>query len=65
MHSFGDTLSTVEIISTVFGFLDRKPQCKEEGDLAPEKLEGRIGFQNVTFSYPSAATQQKALKVTV
>eukprot|EP00066_Takifugu_rubripes_P019300 XP_011608566.1 PREDICTED: antigen peptide transporter 2-like [Takifugu rubripes] len=62
LYSFGDTLSTVEIISTVFGYLDRRPQCKEEGDLAPEKLEGRIVFQNVTFSYPSAATHQKALK---
>lgn len=53
----------MEIISTVFGYLDRKPEVKEEGDLAPEKLEGRIRFQNVTFSYPSASADKKALKV--
>lgn len=63
LYSFGDTVSTMEIISTVFGYLDRKPEVKEEGDLAPEKLEGRIRFQNVTFSYPSASADKKALKV--
>ncbi|CAF87352.1 unnamed protein product, partial [Tetraodon nigroviridis] len=61
-YSFGDTLATVEIISTVFGYLDRRPECKEEGDLAPEELEGRILFQNVSFSYPSAPADEKALK---
>lgn len=65
LYSFGDTMSTVEIISTVFGYLDRRPECKEEGDLAPEKLEGRILFQNVTFSYPSAPADKKALKVPI
>lgn len=58
-------MSTLEIISTVFGYLDRRPECKEEGDLAPEKLAGRIVFQNVTFSYPSAPTGKKALKVPI
>lgn len=58
-------MSTVEIISTVFGYLDRRPQCKEEGDLAPERLEGRIVFQNVTFSYPSDPSLKKALKVAI
>lgn len=56
-------MSTVEIISVVFGYLDRRPGCKEEGDLAPEKLEGRILFKNITFSYPSAPADKKALKV--
>lgn len=65
LYSFGDTMSTVEIISTVFGYLDRRPECKEEGDLAPEKLEGRILFQNVTFSYPSAPADKKALQVPI
>lgn len=64
LHSYGDTISTVGIISTVFGYLDRKPVGKEQGELAPEKLEGRIVFQNVTFSYPSASADKTALKVT-
>lgn len=64
LYSFGDTMSTVRIISKVFGYLDRRPDCKEEGDLAPEELEGSILFQNVSFSYPSAP-DKKALKVQI
>lgn len=58
-------MSTVEVISTVFGYLDRTPKCKTEGELTPEKLEGRIVFQDVTFTYPSAPLDKPALKVTV
>lgn len=65
MYCYGDTMSTVKVISTVFSYLDRKPACKEEGALAPEKLKGGIVFQNVTFRYPSAPPDQPALKVTV
>lgn len=57
-------MSTVRIISKVFGYLDRRPDCKEEGDLAPEELEGSILFQNVSFSYPSAP-DKKVLKVRI
>ncbi|KAM3859615.1 antigen peptide transporter 2 [Diretmus argenteus] len=60
LHGFGDTVSTVGVISKVFGYLDRKPKCKTAGELAPEKLEGRITFHNVTFAYPS--TDKPALK---
>lgn len=65
MYSYGDTMSTVEVISTVFSYFDREPKCKKAGELAPEKLEGRIVFQNVTFTYPSAPPDNTALKVTV
>lgn len=58
-------MSTVEAMSTVFSYLDRTPESKKEGALAPEKLEGRIVFQNVTFTYPSAPPDHPALKVTV
>ncbi|XP_054455013.1 antigen peptide transporter 2 [Anoplopoma fimbria] len=54
MYCYGETMSTVGIISKVFSYLDRTSKCKKAGDLAPKKLEGRIVFQNVTFTYPSA-----------
>ncbi|KAM6994741.1 antigen peptide transporter 1 [Tautogolabrus adspersus] len=36
----------------IFEILDRKPKVPEDGTLAPERLEGHIQFQNVSFSYP-------------
>nr|CDJ82259.1 unnamed protein product [Haemonchus contortus] len=36
----------------VFEFIDRDPKVKNHGKYAPEKLEGRIEFKNVKFSYP-------------
>lgn len=54
LHSYGNTASTVQVIATVFGYLDRKPECKTAGEFAPEALEGRVVFQDVTFTYPSA-----------
>lgn len=57
-------MSTVGVISKVLSYLDRTPKSKEEGDLAPEMLDGRIVFQNVSFSYPSAPLDKPALKVT-
>lgn len=62
LHSYGNTASTVQVIATVFGYLDRKPECKTAGEFAPEALEGRVVFQDVTFTYPSA--DKPALKVT-
>ncbi|KAM9424250.1 antigen peptide transporter 2 [Pholidichthys leucotaenia] len=53
LYCYGDTVSTVGVISKVFSYLDREPRCKEEGHLAPEKLEGEVVFKDVTFSYPS------------
>lgn len=62
LYSCGETLSTVGIISKVFSYLDRKPKCKEAGELAPEKLEGQIVFRDVTFVYPSSTADKPALK---
>ncbi|XP_068160765.1 antigen peptide transporter 2 [Antennarius striatus] len=62
LFSYGETMSTVGIISKVFTYLDRTPECKQEGELAPEKLKGTIVFQNVTFAYPSAPPDKPALK---
>lgn len=65
MYCYRETMSTVGVISKVFTYLDRTPECREAGDLAPEKLEGRIVFQNVSFTYPSAPQDEPVLKVTV
>ncbi|XP_068592929.1 antigen peptide transporter 2 isoform X2 [Cebidichthys violaceus] len=62
MYCYGETMSTVGVISKVFSYLDRTPKWKKEGQLAPERLEGRIVFQNVTFTYPSAPEDKPALK---
>ncbi|XP_073683820.1 antigen peptide transporter 2 [Garra rufa] len=61
VYIYGDMLNTVVSSVKVFQLLDRKPQMKEEGDLAPEKLDGRITFEKVTFSYHSRP-KEKALK---
>uniref|UniRef100_A0A8C6TM16 Transporter associated with antigen processing, subunit type t, teleost specific n=1 Tax=Neogobius melanostomus TaxID=47308 RepID=A0A8C6TM16_9GOBI len=60
MYGYGDTMSTVGVISKVFSYLDRKPKCKTAGNLAPEKLEGRIVFENVSFTYPTASAGKTA-----
>lgn len=62
MYCYGETMSMVGVISKVFSYLDRTPKCKKAGDLAPEKLDGRIVFQDVTFTYPSAPEDKPALK---
>lgn len=61
MYVYGDILNTVWSAEKVFKLLDRKPNMKT-GHLVPEKLNGRITFDNVTFSYPSRQEEQ-ALKV--
>ncbi|XP_012664511.1 ATP-binding cassette sub-family B member 9 [Otolemur garnettii] len=35
----------------VFEFIDRKPTMVHDGNLAPDHLEGRVDFENVTFTY--------------
>ncbi|KAL2767848.1 ABC-type oligopeptide transporter ABCB9 isoform 2, partial [Daubentonia madagascariensis] len=37
----------------VFEFIDRKPTMVHDGNLAPDHLEGRVDFENVTFTYPT------------
>ncbi|XP_029934449.1 antigen peptide transporter 2 [Myripristis murdjan] len=64
-YGLGEMVSTVGVISKVFNYLDRKPKCKEAGDLAPEKLEGRITFSDVTFAYPSTPDKPALKSVSV
>lgn len=37
----------------VFEYINRKPALPNEGKHAPEKLDGRLEFKNVCFSYPT------------
>lgn len=64
VYVYGDILNTVWSAEKVFKLLDRKPNMREAGEWIPEKLEGRITFDNVTLSYPSRP-EWKALKVSI
>ena len=46
----------------VFEYIDKKPEISNDGQLEPTKLEGRIEFKDVSFSYPSRP-ETKVLKV--
>ncbi|KAI4881858.1 hypothetical protein NFI96_011953 [Prochilodus magdalenae] len=37
----------------IFEYVDRQPDIPPEGHLAPEKLQGRVRFNNITFAYPT------------
>ena len=37
----------------VFEYIDREPEIKNDGTLAPKGLKGQIEFKNVSFHYPS------------
>ena len=50
---YGDMLSNVGAAEKVFSYLDRRPNLPPTGTLAPPRLEGRVEFQDVFFSYPS------------
>lgn len=46
----------------VFEYIDRKPKDGLDGQEAPETLEGRVEFKNVTFAYPTRP-EMEILKV--
>nr|AGV39005.1 transporter 2 ATP-binding cassette sub-family B [Rattus norvegicus] len=53
VYMYGDMLSNVGAAEKVFSYLDRRPNLPNPGTLAPPRLEGRVEFQDVSFSYPS------------
>ncbi|XP_030631238.1 antigen peptide transporter 2 [Chanos chanos] len=61
LYIYGDMLSTVSSAVKVFQFLDRRPRLREAGEMAPERLEGKLTFDRVSFAYPSCP-EKKALK---
>ncbi|KAM6423443.1 ABC-type oligopeptide transporter ABCB9 isoform 2-T3 [Liasis olivaceus] len=42
----------------VFEFIDRQPTMMSDGTLAPNQLEGRVEFKNVTFAYHTRPSSQ-------
>ncbi|OCU02034.1 ATP-binding cassette sub-family B member 9 isoform X1 [Xenopus laevis] len=50
---YGGLMKGVGAAEKVFEFIDRKPKMENNGTLAPEQLEGKVEFKNVTFSYPT------------
>lgn len=49
----------------VFEFIDRKPMMLNDGTLAPDHVDGKVEFRNVTFSYHTRpATQVLQVRVT-
>lgn len=42
----------------VFEFIDRQPTMVHDGSLAPEHVEGKVEFRNVTFSYRTRSATQ-------
>ncbi|ERE88233.1 antigen peptide transporter 2 [Cricetulus griseus] len=53
VYMYGDMLSNVGAAEKVFCYIDRKPNLPQPGTLAPTRLEGRVEFQDISFSYPS------------
>ena len=46
-------MQAVGASSKVFEYIDRKPELKPDGKLAPDTLKGKLEFRNVSFAYPS------------
>ncbi|XP_006264262.2 ABC-type oligopeptide transporter ABCB9 [Alligator mississippiensis] len=42
----------------VFEFIDRKPMMLNDGTLAPDHVDGKVEFRNVTFSYHTRPATQ-------
>ncbi|KAM7050415.1 ABC-type oligopeptide transporter ABCB9 isoform 1-T3 [Molossus nigricans] len=55
MESMGSIYSSlmqgVGAAEKVFEFIDRQPTMVLDGNLAPDHVEGRVDFENVTFTY--------------
>ncbi|XP_072548532.1 antigen peptide transporter 1 [Salminus brasiliensis] len=41
----------------IFEYVERQPDIPPEGSLAPEKLEGHVRFNDITFAYPSRPSE--------
>ncbi|XP_072000196.1 ABC-type oligopeptide transporter ABCB9 [Engystomops pustulosus] len=55
---YGGLMQGVGAAEKVFEFIDRKPKMVNDGTYAPEHLEGKVEFRNVTFAYPTRPTTQ-------
>ncbi|NWH40538.1 ABCB9 protein, partial [Chloropsis hardwickii] len=62
MESIGSVYSGlmqgVGAAEKVFEFIDRQPTMVHDGSLAPDHVDGRVEFRNVTFSYRTRSSTQ-------
>uniref|UniRef100_A0A674HF94 ATP binding cassette subfamily B member 9 n=1 Tax=Taeniopygia guttata TaxID=59729 RepID=A0A674HF94_TAEGU len=62
MESIGSVYSGlmqgVGAAEKVFEFIDRKPTMVHDGSLAPDHVDGKVEFRNVTFSYRTRSATQ-------
>ncbi len=50
---YGDMMKAIGASEHIFYLLDRQPLVRYKGGIRPARIEGRIEFSNVRFSYPS------------
>lgn len=48
---YSSLMQGVGAAEKVFEFIDRQPTMVLDGNLAPDHVEGRVDFENVTFAY--------------
>ena len=53
---FTGLMESVGASRKVFEYMKREPKINYTGTEKPPKINGKIDFENVTFSYPSRAT---------
>ncbi|XP_075424407.1 ABC-type oligopeptide transporter ABCB9 isoform X2 [Ascaphus truei] len=55
---YGGLMQGVGAAEKVFEFIDRQPKIVNDGALAPDNLEGKVEFRNITFTYPTRPAAQ-------
>ncbi|KAG9487673.1 hypothetical protein GDO78_007464, partial [Eleutherodactylus coqui] len=55
---YGGLMQGVGAAEKVFEFIHRRPKMVCDGTFAPDHLEGKIEFRNVTFAYPTRPAAQ-------
>ncbi|XP_069611814.1 ABC-type oligopeptide transporter ABCB9 isoform X1 [Ranitomeya imitator] len=55
---YGGLMQGVGAAEKVLEFIERKPKMVNDGTFAPEHLEGKVEFRNVTFTYPTRPAAQ-------
>ncbi|XP_070593147.1 antigen peptide transporter 1 [Erythrolamprus reginae] len=53
LHSYPNVQKAVGSSEKAFEYMDRTPQIKPSGTLAPTKLKGHMKLEDVSFSYPN------------
>lgn len=54
---YSGLMQAVGASEKVFEIIDREPQIKNDGALAPASFQGKVEFRNVSFKYPSRSNE--------